>query len=87
VRALSHTVPLWQVLIAVLGTALLAALIVVTKQNHECRSFCVGKGFVGARFTPQTRGVPRATCHCLTQEESEMVRRVPKGTEVFPWGQ
>lgn len=86
-RALPLTAPVWRVLLLVLGIALLAAMIVVTKQNHECRSFCTDQGFVGARFTPQSRGVPHATCHCLTKEDTEMDKRVPKGTEVFPWGQ
>lgn len=77
----------WRVAVPVAAVALFIAMLWVSKQNHECSAYCELEGFHGARYTPQGRGSSRAQCHCLTKEESEIKRRVPKGTEVYPWGQ
>ncbi len=77
----------WRVALPATAIALFIALAWASKQNYECSAYCKANGFHGSRYTPRGRGSARAQCHCLTKEESEIKRRVPKGTEVHPWGQ
>ena len=77
---------LWKVIIPIAVVALLVGMIFMSKGNYECKSLCEAKGFYDARFTPRGRANSQPRCHCLTKEESAMKRRVPPGTEVYPWG-
>jgi hypothetical protein len=77
---------LWRVVLPIALVALVVAASLMSWDNRTCRTFCEAHGFHGARFTPSGKGSTPKSCHCLTKEESETERRVPKGTQVFPWG-
>jgi hypothetical protein len=77
---------LWRVVLPIAVVALVIAATLMSIDNRKCRAFCEANGFYSSRFTPQGRRGSSKSCHCLTKDESDMERRIPKGTQVFPWG-
>lgn len=76
--------------LAVAVLALLALLFAATRmslQRHECQAFCRQAGYADARYTPGGRGGAPPLCHCLTADEAAQTKRVPPGTQVFPWAE
>ena len=52
--------------------------------RSKCENICLEKEFPGFRYTPSGRyGIGGNTCHCLTEEESNINNRIPEGTRVF----
>lgn len=76
---------LWKYVLPVAMLALVVGATLVSRDNHSCRSFCLHKGFAGSRYTPPGRGGAPRMCHCLTEAETQVEKRVPAGTQVFPW--
>lgn len=61
------------VFIIILGYALIGN----TKNRRSCERVCHQNGYADFRYV--SRG---STCSCLTEEESAMKNRIPKGTPV-----
>ena len=78
---------LWRYVIPVALVGLIVGAAWMSKQRHQCRSYCLANGFDDARYTPPGRDGAPQLCHCLTKEESALERRIPKGKQVFPWVQ
>lgn len=56
----------------------------VSDGRNKCENICLEKEFPGFRYTPSGRhGIGGNTCHCLTEEESNIKNRIPEGTRVF----
>lgn len=69
------------IFLPVIAVAMGYVLINLTTDRHACKSICYEKGFSDYRYN--TRGnAPSNSCFCLTEEESKLTRRIPKGTPV-----
>ncbi|WGL18331.1 hypothetical protein PVT68_08555 [Microbulbifer bruguierae] len=56
----------------------------ISEGRSKCEAICMERGFHGFRYTPSGRyGIGGNNCYCLTEEESNMKKRIPKGTQVF----
>ena len=77
---------LWRVLIPIALLALGIGATLVTIDDRKCESTCEQQGFAGSRYTPPGRSNASRLCHCLTKADTEVRGRIPKGTQVFPWG-
>ena len=56
----------------------------VSEGRNKCENICLKKEYPDFRYTPSDRyGIGGNTCHCLTEEESNIRNRIPKGTRVF----
>ena len=72
------------VLFPLIALALLSTLFDVSEGRAKCESVCLEKGYYDFRYTPSGRyGAISESCHCLTEEESNIKNRIPKGTQVF----
>ena len=72
------------VFLPIITFGLFSMFIDVSKGRNKCEDICHEKGFLDFRYTPRGRfGISGNTCHCLTEEESEIKNRIPEGTRVF----
>lgn len=78
---------LWRVVLPIALVALVIGATLVSIDDRKCHATCEQMGFAGSRYTPPGRGGAARLCHCLTKDETQVQRRIPKGTQVFPWGQ
>lgn len=85
---LNAKIPSWAKWLAL--TLLLLVLLISPfthrAERKKCQQICVQQGFAGFRFKPyfhEKTGPKPASCHCLTEEESQMKKRIPLGTKVY----
>lgn len=56
----------------------------VSGGRKKCERICNEKGYHDFRYKPRGRyNIESEACHCLTEEESAVENRIPKGTQVF----
>ena len=79
-------------LMAFLPWALLFLIVLGFGFSHACnrggcKEVCNEMGYPGFRYKPRQKSrykdpIPES-CHCLTQEELELERQVPKGVQAY----
>ena len=58
-----------------------ALMYFITRGDRQCNNICEEKGYAGYRYNaPGRYGSNPGFCTCLTEEETKIKKRVPKGT-------
>ena len=58
----------------------------LVKGRSKCETICLEKGFPSFSYAPTSHGrysTTRESCSCISEEESKVKNRLPKGTRVF----
>lgn len=72
------------IFIPVLVYGLYSTFSSVSDGREKCENICYEKGYHDVRYKPSGRyNIEPESCHCLTEEESNVKTRIPKGTPVF----
>lgn len=72
------------VFVPVIVVSIVLLLFDFSTAHSKCEDVCLEKGFADSRYTPSSgRSGSPETCHCLTEEESRIKNRIPKGTRVY----
>ncbi len=57
------------------------SLISMGKGRSRCEEMCFTQGYVDVRYIPE--GGSEEKCICLSQEEDDIKKRIPKGTRIY----
>lgn len=72
------------VFLPILALCLLSMCRTVSEERTRCEAICLDRGFADYRYIPEGRyGVGGNSCSCLTEAESLIDNRIPKGVRVF----
>ena len=80
---MKHLSPKWLIIPAGL---LLYLLLQMEEGKSNCKNACEVEGYNHFRYQPEYRSKYNATperCTCLTEEESKIKSRIPKGIQLY----
>jgi hypothetical protein len=72
------------VFLPILAIGIISIVVKDMSGMNKCESICKERSFAGYRYKPSDKyNIESEACHCLTEEETNVKDRVPKGTRVF----
>jgi len=78
------TIP--KIILLIFGLVIIWKLASTSCYHNRCESLCLDLGYAGFRYTPESSGrtgnISPESCHCLSQEETELKNIIPKGVEI-----